>query len=277
VVLDKVAGSWFIVDSSVVDYDGARNLNDGERSVGRKKLSRKPEPKRRKTWPRWTGFGDKTLWDWMQLLAVFLIPIVIYLGGQSFEEQRSQDIRLEGYFDTMSTLMLEDHNDPEVKAAMQARTLTALAMLNEHEKLGVFTFLYEANLFGTFPLHLAKLQGIDLSGWDLQGIDLSDSLLQGANLSNSDLQGADLSYANLGGTDLSRADLQGANLKNTNLRNANLSRAQGWTEEQLSEAHTLRGATMPDGQILRGDAVPNGPTFEEWLKSQGRKEDSENE
>jgi hypothetical protein len=34
---------------------------------------------------------------------------------------------------------------------------------------------------------------------------------------------------------------------------------------------------MLDGQILQGDAGPDGPTFEEWLKSQGRKEDGENE
>jgi len=253
VVLDKDAGSWFIVDSSVVGYDGARNPNDGERSVGRKTLSRKPAPKRRKTWSRWTGFGDKTLWDWIQFAAVLLIPLSIYLGGQSFEEQRSQDITLEGYFDTMSTLMLEDHDDPEVKAAMQARTLTALAMLNEHEKLGVFTFLYEANLFGTFPLHLAKLQGIDLSGWDLQGIDLSDSLLQGADLSDSDLQGADLSYANLGGTDLSRADLKGANLKNANLRDAKMDEDD--INDMVREAKTLEGTTMPNGQ-----------KYEDWIK-----------
>jgi hypothetical protein len=34
---------------------------------------------------------------------------------------------------------------------------------------------------------------------------------------------------------------------------------------------------MPDGQILQGAAVPDGPTFQEWLKSQGRAEASENE
>jgi hypothetical protein len=32
---------------------------------------------------------------------------------------------------------------------------------------------------------------------------------------------------------------------------------------------------MPDGQILRSAANPNGPTFEEWLKSKGREEDRE--
>jgi hypothetical protein len=45
----------------------------------------------------------------------------------------------------------------------------------------------------------------------------------------------------------------------------------------LTAAKSLEDATMPDGQILQGDAAPDGPTFEEWLKSQGRKEDGENE
>jgi hypothetical protein len=34
---------------------------------------------------------------------------------------------------------------------------------------------------------------------------------------------------------------------------------------------------MPDGQVLKSNDNPDGPTLEEWLKSQGRKKDSENE
>jgi hypothetical protein len=33
---------------------------------------------------------------------------------------------------------------------------------------------------------------------------------------------------------------------------------------------------MPDGQILKGADNPDGPTFEEWLKSKGSGEDGEN-
>ena len=44
-VLDRDAGSWFIVDSSAVGYDGGRNVEDEERSVGQKKLVRKAEPR----------------------------------------------------------------------------------------------------------------------------------------------------------------------------------------------------------------------------------------
>ena len=46
--------------------------------------------------------------------------------------------------------------------------------------------------------------------------------------------------------------------------------------EQIREARSLEGATMPNGQILRSGDNPDGPTFEEWLKSKGREEDGEN-
>jgi hypothetical protein len=35
---------------------------------------------------------------------------------------------------------------------------------------------------------------------------------------------------------------------------------------------------MPDGQTLRGDETPNGPTFEDWLEDrERRKEDGKND
>jgi uncharacterized protein YjbI with pentapeptide repeats len=46
--------------------------------------------------------------------------------------------------------------------------------------------------------------------------------------------------------DLSNADLSAAALFNTNLSNANLSGAKV-TNEQLQQAKSLKGATMPDG------------------------------
>ena len=61
------------------------------------------------------------------------------------------------------------------------------------------------------------------------------------------------------------------------LSGANLKGAREWTAEQLTAAESLEGATMPDGQVLKSNDNPDGPTLEEWLKSQGRKKDSENE
>ena len=120
----------------------------------------------------------------------------------------------------------------------------------------------------------ANLDSFDLRGTDLSGADLRDARLpwsylpyaklNGANLrgaylrgdpdqsgDDADLSDADLSDANLREADLSydnlsSANLQGANLTDAVLRGTNLSNAKV-TSEQLAEAKSLEGATMPDG------------------------------
>jgi uncharacterized protein YjbI with pentapeptide repeats len=102
--------------------------------------------------------------------------------------------------------------------------------------------------------------------------------LDGATLKDADLSDAKLSRANLSDTDLSHADLTGADLRRADLFHANLSSAEGITNEQLdAQAKDLEGATMPDGQPLRGDKKPNGPTLEDWIKNKkAREKDEEN-
>jgi uncharacterized protein YjbI with pentapeptide repeats len=104
--------------------------------------------------------------------------------------------------------------------------------------------LRDAYLAWSF-LRDAKLNGANLRGADLRGDpDQSgdDADLSDANLSDANLREADLSYDNL-----SSANLQGANLTDAVLRGANLSNAKV-TSEQLAEAKSLEGATMPNGQ-----------------------------
>jgi hypothetical protein len=139
------------VESSVVGYDGGRNEKDVERPVGRKKPRRKAEPssKRRIAWPRWSGLRGKTVWDWLQLL---IVPFMLAALGfwftaqqdarqQQIEEQRAQDLALQGYLDQMSTLVLEDLDDPKVRTMLQARTLTVLRRLDSSHKTEVMRYL----------------------------------------------------------------------------------------------------------------------------------------
>jgi uncharacterized protein YjbI with pentapeptide repeats len=100
----------------------------------------------------------------------------------------------------------------------------------------------------------ADLIRTNLSGADLSDADLSAAHLAGANLSEADLSGADLIRTNLSGGDLSDADLREANLREANLSfaslsGADLSEAKGWTKEQLLAADSLKGTTMPNGQM----------------------------
>jgi hypothetical protein len=102
------------VDSSVVGYDGARNVRDEERSVWQTKPER--EQKEETEQSRW-GFRGKTVWNWLEL---FIVPIVLFGIGLLFEmqqtdrqrateqqqalaDQRAQDEALQAYLNQMTS------------------------------------------------------------------------------------------------------------------------------------------------------------------------------
>src|SRR5215217_7009656 len=99
-------------------------------------------------------------------------------------------------------------------------------------------FLQEANLFG------AKLQRAILQEANLFGANLFGALLIDANLQRAKLRGANLQRALLIDASLQEADLQGANLRGAEV-----------TEEQLADTRSLQGTTMPNGQ-----------SYEDWIK-----------
>src|SRR5829696_6736617 len=191
--------------------------------------------------------------------------------ARDLEKQRAQDDASQAYLDQMSLLLL-DKDRPlrqsiegdEVRTLARARTLTVLPRLDGAEKANVVQFLYESDLItkDTFLV-------------DLHQSDLRKAGLSGANLRNSILSRAYLTSANLNEADLSEADLRGAYLKGANLSDAKPREAQSWTEEQLRSAYSLQGAIMPDGQVLKSDDNPDGPTFEDWLKGCGKAGDNE--
>jgi hypothetical protein len=252
--------------------------------VARKKLGRKkePSPKHGIAWPRWTGFRGMTVRDWLQLLIVPFALLVIgfvftmqqdarqqELENQRAEaerelaEQRAQDEALQAYLDQMGSLLLEkdlrtSEEGSEVRTLAEARTLTALQRLDADHNRIILRFLREAKLIhggrSVIRLTFADLKGADLTGADLNSIDL-----EGADLRGADLRGANLSY-----TYLHQAHLEGANLQGADLRGAVLTGAKV-IDDQLAEARSLEGATMPNGQ-----------QYEDWLNSKGGREDGEN-
>jgi uncharacterized protein YjbI with pentapeptide repeats len=214
-------------------------------------------------------------------------------------EQRAQDEVLLAYLDQMGALLLEKNlrkseENTEVRTLARARTLMVLGRLEDpSRKTALMEFLLEAELAQKVDERgpIIALSGANLSRADLSDANLSgDADLRGAVLNDADLSGADLNDVNLGDANLSRADLDDAYLGSANLSGANLSRADlsganlsdayladaRVSKEQLNRAYTLKGATMPDGQILKSNDSPDGPTFEEWRKSKGRGEAEEN-
>jgi uncharacterized protein YjbI with pentapeptide repeats len=168
-------------------------------------------------------------------------------------------------------------NNPIVDLSDADLSGASLANAILHEASLALSYLRDAYLrdatLNDANLVVAKLIGADLSGASLINTDLSDAdltdaylrdaYLRDANLSGAfllaaDLGGAYLLAANLSDADLSGAHLRGAHLNGAHLRGADLSGVEGVTNEQLSAARTLEGATMPNGQ-----------KYEDWLKSRG--------
>jgi uncharacterized protein YjbI with pentapeptide repeats len=175
--------------------------------------------------------------------------------------------------------------DAEVRDAARAQTLTVLPQLDGVRKSRLLSFLYESGLIGRQEvsvdlsgadlseahlqranlseaylgltnLYKTNLVRADLSGTNLRGAYLVESTLEGVNLRSAtlreahlgevNLKEADLSKADLRWASMSMADLQGARLDKANLRGANLTGAKV-TPEQLAQAASLEGATLPDG------------------------------
>jgi hypothetical protein len=115
----------------------------------------------------------------------------------------------------------------------------------------------------------ASLAGVNLRGANLKGADMYRARLTNANLTNADLTDASLKQVNasraiLNNVNLTGGDLTGANLTKASLRGANLQDVTGWEPEQLADASTLAGATMPDGTRLRESDDVDGPSFAQW-------------
>jgi uncharacterized protein YjbI with pentapeptide repeats len=230
----------------------------------------------------WTGFGDKTVWDWLQLLSALAIPVVLAGAGlwftaqqearqQNIEdrraeqaqkiesqraeaerklvEQRAQDEALQSYLNQMSQLMLDrklletEQGDP-VHTLAQARTSTVILRLDAEHNESVTRFLINSGLAVSSEASPRLLRDITLSHATLSHSDLFGADLSGADLSYAYLTFADLSDANLFAADLREANLSGALLSDANLglSGANL------REANLSDAN-LRNADLSGANL----------------------------
>jgi uncharacterized protein YjbI with pentapeptide repeats len=255
------------------------------------------EPDKRPPWWKrlwgWTQFGEKKLWDWLQLLSALAIPVVLTVAGfwftsqqqkyqqdiedqraaaeRNIEEQRAQDAALQAYLDQMSALLLEKNlrdseEDSEARRLARARTLTVLERLSPDRKGSVVRFLYESALVQKgnpiVDLATANLSNADLSLDVLSYADLSDANLSGADLKNANLSDASLSNAVLSGADLSNVDLSDADLRIADLNHADLCCSADLSRADLSSATlasadlssaTLRGANLSYAGLANAD------------------------
>jgi uncharacterized protein YjbI with pentapeptide repeats len=209
---------------------------------------------------------------------------------QEIETDRARESVLQSYIQNMTDLLLDkglatsDLTHP-VRSIARSSTLTTLRQLDADRKGILLQFLHESNLITVGDpiiilsdadltgaiLRDAGLTGADLRSADLIGADLHDAHLSRAELRDAHLTGADLrdaylfdadlSDADLGRAILSDADLTGADLTGAILISADLRGAKGWTNEQLAQAESLVGATLPNGTEM------NEEGWEEFKKS----------
>jgi uncharacterized protein YjbI with pentapeptide repeats len=252
-----------------------------------------PQPGKSKPWTL-REFAGKPVWDWLDLLIVPIVLLLITVAftvlqdarqqriedqraevERTIEEQRAQDAALQAYLDQTSQLLLEKdlrnaQPDDAVSVVTRARTLTILERVDGARKRSVLLFLYESGLIYKGDKLVVDLSGADLSDAELNGahlpnVDLSSPThsyseqLRNNDQTDATLPDVDLSGAKLRGAVLTGADLSGADLSDADLTNALVA------EEQLYQAKSLEGATMPNGQ-----------KYEDWLKSKGSGVDGEN-
>jgi uncharacterized protein YjbI with pentapeptide repeats len=201
--------------------------------------------------PQWTGFGKKTLWDWLQLLIVPAILIAVTLvwsatqtrsdnrredrriaADRAAAEEARQDATLQGYLDKMGGLMLDkklltSKPSDAVRKVARSVTLTTLRRLDRVRKAAVLRFLYESRLIDRgndlVDLADADFRGADLRAFRLAGVDLAFANFAGANIDNANLYSAELRGLNLRGATLSNTLIRNANLSAADFAGANLS------------------------------------------------------
>lgn len=239
--------------------------------------AQRPKTRRERIRER-TGFGDKTVWDWMQL---FIIPAVLVVGGYLLnsqqtarqlateeqraenqleaEEERTQQEALQQYNNEMRSLLLEEdllnsQRGDAVRELARARTLGVLDNLDPDRKRIIVLFLRETGLASSYGDTI-----VDLSGADLTNAYLREARLVNTNLGvqgplTPHVERTDLSSADLSGAILLGANLQAAILEGTDLSGALV----GSTDPNLPwhpENADLEGVDLSDADLSGAELV----------------------
>jgi hypothetical protein len=227
---------------------------------------------------QWTEFGERSGWEWMQLL---IIPVVIGVAGLWFnwaqdarqredaqtraqaqleaEEERTQEEALQQYNNEMRSLLLEE--DPldsqegdAVRELARARTLGVLNILDSDRKRIVVLFLRETSLISSYEDTI-----VDLSGANLRDANLREARLVNTSLGTQGFLTPHDERTDLSGADLSGAILLGANLKGAILTGADLSGALVGTTDPNLPWHPknadLEGVDLSDANLSGAELV----------------------
>jgi uncharacterized protein YjbI with pentapeptide repeats len=233
---------------------------------------------------------DKTLWDWLKLLAVPItvgaaVPVLNWLQKKrelEIASQQAQDAALQAYLDQRGQLLLDEdrplrqsEEGSAVRTVARAQTLAVLRRLDGSRRGTVVQFLYESRLIdkdsSVVDLTGAVLARAILTDANLIGANLRGTHLARASLVEAKLSDADLSDAKLFGADLSRARLDGANLRGAVLMSKGhgtpLPRASLSLREFTLEGDGPKNADLSDAHLWDAD-LTNTYVSKEQLRSE---------
>jgi uncharacterized protein YjbI with pentapeptide repeats len=235
---------------------------------------------------RYSGFGPKTVWDWLDLL---LVPAILAGGGFWFswyqkqyelqlQEQRaredhklateraqaerdlvadaSREAALQAYINHMAELLLtrnlrDSQPGEQVRAVARARTLTVLRTLDDHRKGSLIHFLYESGLISkntmVIDLHHADLSNAHAAILVKDHHDERSTSGLRVVLRDSDLSGAILTKAQLSMGDLSGSNLRDAHMDGATFVYTNLRNAD-MRKARLVEAGLI-GTSLQDANL----------------------------
>jgi uncharacterized protein YjbI with pentapeptide repeats len=182
------------------------------------------------------------------------------IEDQEAIDSAPQDEELQAYIKQINELrernLRGSEEGSEVRQLAYNETQQVLGGSDPSTKEKAVRFLARAGLLPSIPINFTDLRGTDLSGANLSGANMSSVNLSGVNLSNANLSKATIGESNFRGADLSGADLSGATLQGDDFRDADLSGADlsgadmllaQVNEDELAQAKSLAGATMPHG------------------------------
>jgi uncharacterized protein YjbI with pentapeptide repeats len=201
---------------------------------------------------RWTGFADKTLWDWLQLMIIPLVLAGLAFALNSFQDERDQrreenraeqqvkralddkrEETLRTYVRDMSDLFLQrrlgaQHPPPKTRLVARTLTLTALRQLDGVRKGVLVQFLSDSQLIASSA---EAGPVVDLGGADLRDVVMNGAiLLGGASFENADMRRAQFRNALIWKPDFARADLRDANFTGASIEGPALKYPTAFTE-----------------------------------------------
>ncbi len=241
---------------------------------------------------RWTGFANKTLWDWLQLLAALAVPLALGLATYSFNVQQAdlaqnqhkidqqtaadqhtvdrqstidqqREASLQSYLDRMSDLLLGNNTGrnspslgtahPDDQISQVARARTLTVLRSLDGRRKGIVLQFLYDAKLLHPTPATKSTPGTTPIVELHGADLSSaSLSESANLSGADLSGADLS----GALFTREVNLSGADLSGANLSEARLAEGVNLSGANLSNVN-LSEARLAKGVNLSNANLSN--------------------